>query len=150
MPVEFDLLLPVAQRPPARHPNLFLDNVDAGHHLCDRMLHLQAGIHLQEIKVLVFVEQEFDRPRIDVIHGFGRFDRNTAHCLAQLVVQGRREGLFQQFLMTALERTFTLTQMNDITLCVCQDLDLDMPRALEQFLEIDVAIAERGFRLAPR
>jgi hypothetical protein len=52
--------------------------------------------------------------------------------------------------MAALQRTITLAQVDHISLRVRQDLDLDVARAFDQFLQIDSAIAERGFCLPAR
>ena len=49
-----------------RNANLFANQVHAGHLLGHRMLDLNAGIHLAEIEVLVFIGQEFDRARAAV------------------------------------------------------------------------------------
>jgi hypothetical protein len=38
-----------------------LDEVDAGDQLGDRMLHLQAGVHFQEVEIAVLVDDELDR-----------------------------------------------------------------------------------------
>jgi ABC-type phosphate/phosphonate transport system ATPase subunit len=38
-----------------------LHQIDAGDHLGDRMLHLQAGVHFDEVELAVFIE-EFDVP----------------------------------------------------------------------------------------
>ena len=46
-------------------PDLFLDDIDAGDHLGDRMLDLDARIHLDKEKLLVLV-QELERPRAAV------------------------------------------------------------------------------------
>ena len=47
-------------------PDLPLHQVDAGDHLGDRMLHLDARVHLEEIERAVLVEQELDRPGVHV------------------------------------------------------------------------------------
>ena len=43
---------------------LRLDEVDAGDGFGDRMLHLDAGVHLDEVELAVFVHQELDRARV--------------------------------------------------------------------------------------
>ena len=40
--------------------------VDAGHHLGDRMLDLQPRVHLEEVEAAVLVEQELDRAGVGV------------------------------------------------------------------------------------
>ena len=72
MTVEFDIFLFVAQLPSARDADLLRHNVHACDHLGDGMLHLQAGVHFKEIKILVFVYQEFDCPGVDIVHSLWR------------------------------------------------------------------------------
>ena len=50
----------------ARQANLPGHEVDAGHHLSDRMLDLQARVHLEEVEAAVLVEQKLDRSGIGV------------------------------------------------------------------------------------
>ena len=52
----------------ARDANLPLHQVHARHHLGDRMLDLQARVHLEEVERAVLVEQEFDRAGVGVAH----------------------------------------------------------------------------------
>ena len=53
----------------ARDPDLPLHEVDAGHHLGDRMLDLQPRVHLEEVERAVLVEQELDRAGVGVADG---------------------------------------------------------------------------------
>ncbi len=108
MPVELDLLLRVAQLASAGDADLFGNDVDAGHHFCDGVLHLQTCVHFEKIEIAVFVHQEFDGACVDVIHCLRGFDRDIAHLFAQFIVEKRRRRLFHKFLMAALDGTFTL------------------------------------------
>src|SRR2546428_13662850 len=51
--------------------------------------------------------------------------------------------------MTALDAALALAQGNDAPIRVGEDLHLDVPRALEILLEVDLARTERLERLAP-
>ena len=46
--------------------NLLLHEIDAGHHLRDRMLDLQPRVHLEEVELAALVEQELDRAGVRV------------------------------------------------------------------------------------
>ena len=92
-PLNLDILLRVAQLPSARDADLLLDDIDAGDHLRDGMLHLQAGVHFEEIKILILIHKKFNRARVDIIHGLGGFHSHTSHLLAQVIVQERRMAL---------------------------------------------------------
>src|SRR5262245_23413629 len=48
VPDEFDVLLFERERLPVREANLLLDEIDAGHHFGDRVLHLDTGVHFHE------------------------------------------------------------------------------------------------------
>ena len=50
----------------ARDANLPVHQIDAGHHLGDRMLDLQPRVHLEEVEAAVLVEQELDRAGVGV------------------------------------------------------------------------------------
>ncbi len=58
-----------------RRQELLLDQVDAGHELGDRVLHLQSRVHLEEVELAARreacgVEQELDGARTAVAHRF--------------------------------------------------------------------------------
>ena len=52
--------------------------------------------------------------------------------------------------MAALDRALALEQVDDVAVVVGEDLDLDVARPLDQPLDVQRAVAERGRRLAPR
>ena len=56
---------------------------------------------------------------------------------------------FQHFLVAALERAIAFSQVDRATLAVAEDLEFDMARIAEVFLDIDRGIAEGGLGLAP-
>ena len=56
----------------ARDADLPADEIEAGHHLGDRMLDLQPRVHLEEIEAAVLVEQELDRAGVGVADGPAR------------------------------------------------------------------------------
>ncbi len=49
-----------------------MHQIEAGHHLGDRMLDLQPRVHLEEIEAAVLVEQELDRAGVGVADGRAR------------------------------------------------------------------------------
>ena len=58
--------LDVGERPAERHRELERDEVEPGHHLGHRVLHLEPGVHLEEVERAVLVHDAFDRARVDV------------------------------------------------------------------------------------
>ena len=76
------LLLRVRQRRARRNADLLQHEVDTGDRLGHRMLHLQTGIHFDEVELAV-LEQELDRSGAAILdrpHGFGR-DRRRSSCV---------------------------------------------------------------------
>jgi len=55
VPARLDVLLGERQPAAVGHQHLQLHQVHAGHHLGHRVLHLQAGVDLEEVEVLVLV-----------------------------------------------------------------------------------------------
>src|SRR6185503_3075057 len=59
-------------------------------------------------------------------------------------------GLFDDFLVTALERAVALAEMDDRTLAIPEHLHLDVPRALERFFDVHARASECLLGFAPR
>src|SRR5512142_203486 len=150
VPTHFDVFLVIAQLPPASNAHLLGDYVHTGYELRDRVLDLQARVHLQEEEVAVLVHQELDRPCAGVIDCLGGRDRHVSHAPPELLVHERRRRLLDQLLMPSLERAIELAQVDDIAMRICQDLDLNVARIFEQLLQIDVPVAEGRFGFTAR
>ena len=66
------------------------------------MLHLQAGVHFQEVEIAVLVDEELDRTSTFIATGQRRLHGSFAHGLAQFGCYKRRGCLFDDFLMAPL------------------------------------------------
>src|ERR1700674_2692874 len=127
--------------------DLFLDQVDAGDRLGDRMLDLESSIYLQEVEVSI-AEDELDRPGVDVSRRTSGPDRGVAHRRSQLGIDGRRRRLFHHLLVPALDRALALAQVHRIAVAVADDLDLDVARLADVPLQVNRRVAEsRASRL---
>ena len=71
------------------HPELPLDQVGAGDHLGDRVLHLQPGVHLHEVEPVLGVQDELHRAGADVLYGAGGADGGLAQLPADLGREAR-------------------------------------------------------------
>src|SRR5690606_34059710 len=107
--------------------DLLMDEVDISDRLGDRMLDLQAGVHLDEIELAVLVE-EFDRAGAAVFQLLHRIGADRADIHALLQVEGWRVGLFPDLLVAPLQGAIALAEMDRIAFAVADHLDLDMPR----------------------
>src|SRR4051812_10904375 len=124
--------------------------VETGHELCHGMLDLQPGVHLEEGKLTLLVEDELHRPGADVADGASSRYGSRAHPSAQRVIDRGRRRLLDDLLMPALNGALTLEERNDVAVGVREDLDLHMPRRLEIALEEDGRVTERAAGLALR
>jgi hypothetical protein len=106
-----------------------VDEVESRHQLRDRVLDLQAGVHLQE-KELVARQEELHGPGVLVARRARQARRGVAHAFAQSVGQGRRGGLLDHLLVPALDRALPLVQMDHVAVPIGEDLHLDVPRPL--------------------
>ena len=98
--------------------------VKAGDGFSHRVFHLQPSVHLHEEKVSILVQQELQSSRALVANGLHSGHCGVAHALAQLGGNGRRWRLFDHFLVTALHRAVTLSEVNCIAVAVSEDLNL--------------------------
>src|SRR5262249_791732 len=131
-------------------PQLQLHQVQAGDLLGDRVLDLQPGVHLQEVKGPVAVQHELDGARAGVADRRARGLRRGGELVAQVLADARRRALLDDLLVAALDRAFALEQVDHGARGVAEDLDLDVPGVGDEPLQEYGAVAERGGGLALR
>src|SRR5699024_6763318 len=139
--VEADVLLPEGQGMAGCDADLFAHQVDPGNHLGDRMLDLQAGVHLDEVELPVLVEelQSSCGAVSQLQHGLAC---DLADAGAGFGIEARGGRLFQNLLVPALQGAVALAQMQGVALAICEDLYLDVPWLSQVLLEVDLAVAE--------
>ena len=116
--------------------------VYAGDHLGDRVLDLNAGIHLDKIVVFILVDQELQSSCIGISDML--CDRDSVAVKFFLDFLGNRESgsELDNFLIASLQGAVTLKQMCHISVLIGQDLDFDVLGIDQEFLHEDVAVAE--------
>ena len=102
MPAADDVLLRERQRLAGGDANLRLDQVDAGDHLGHRVLDLDAGVDLDEVEVVVWIDDELDRAGVRVAGLLDQPHGRFAHRLALLGGQARGGAFLDQLLVAAL------------------------------------------------
>src|SRR6056297_84713 len=105
------------------------------------MLHLKAGVHLDEEELAVFIEK-LDCARAAIVDIGAGVSADLADARALFFRNARAGGLFQHLLVTALERAVALSQVHGATLAVSKDLYFYMTRCREVFLNIDLVISK--------
>src|SRR4051812_206121 len=118
--------------------------------LGDRVLDLEPGVHLQEVKAPVTVQHELDGARSGVADRPAGRDGRGGQRVAKIVVDGRGRALLHDLLVAALDRALALEQVDHVAVGVTEDLDLDVPGVGDEPLQEHGAVAERGGRLAAR
>ena len=146
MATELDLGLRDRQLAAGGDADLLQHEIDPGDHLGDRMLDLDARVHLDEIELAILVKK-LDRADAEVLqlaHGLGD---DLADLVTRDDVERGRGAFLHHLLMAALQRAIALAEMNGVAAAVTNQLDLDMARSLQIFFEIDRVVAERGLGL---
>ena len=143
-----DLLLPERQGLSGGDFQLVPDQIEAGRDLGNGVLHLQPGVHFQEVEIPLPVQQKFYGSRIDIPRGPGGGHRRLPHLPTEVRRQRRRGGFFDDLLVTPLDGTFPLKKMDYVPEGIGQDLKLHMPRAFQMFLQIKGPVSEGLFRFA--
>ena len=142
-----DVLLGDRERLAGGHPHLLADQVEPGHRLGDRVLHLDARVHLEE-EELVARDQVLERAGRGVADGARRAHRGLAHAGAQPVVHDRARRLLDQLLVAALHRAVALAEPHAVAVGVGEDLDLDVARPRQVALQVDGPVGEEALPLA--
>ncbi len=104
----------------------------------------------RKVEVALVVEEELERAGVGVLHGARGIDNRGAELAPHLLGDGDRRALFEQLLVPALDRALALAEMDDGAVVIAEDLELDVARALDVLLDVDVADAERRLGLALR
>ena len=141
------LLLGEGQGQPGGHPQLFLHQVPSGDQLGHRVLHLDSGVHFNEIELPVRGQDEFHGPRPHIARRLGGGHGGLAHPLPQLRRQRPGGGFLDELLPAALHRAVPLPQMDHMALGIRHDLELNVPGVQHQLFQIHLSVAEAGHRL---
>ena len=112
------------------------------------MLDLYPGIHFDKIKFIVFI-QKFEGTRTFIPHLYTGIGTSLADLLALLGCYTRSWRLLDHFLMFALHRTITFSEVDGVTVRIGQHLDFYMPGRSKEFFHVYDIVIEcgAGFRL---
>src|SRR6516225_1955248 len=146
--IQLDVRLPDLELLAGGETDHLLDEVDAGDELSDGVLHLQTGVHLQEIEGSILAGDELHGAGAVVAYGLRESHRLLAHDLARLGVEQRRWSLLNDLLVATLNGAFAFAEVDDVAKLVAQYLDFDVARVLDELLDEHTVIAKAraGFR----
>src|SRR5258705_12703150 len=100
------------------------------------MFDLQPRVQLDEVETAVRAEQELEGAGVAVADRTARTLGCGLHRFARLRRERRRRRLFDQLLVTALDRALALAERQNVAVVVADHLDLDMPRRNERLLDV--------------
>ncbi len=126
------------------------DEVQAEDGLGDGVFHLEAGVHLQEVRPPVGRDEELHGARAPVGDGARGGRGGLVEGGAQGAGQAGRRGLLDDLLVAALKGAVAGAERPDGAVGVGEDLDLDVPAALDVGLGEDLAVTEGRARLGGR
>ena len=127
---------------------LLAHQVDAGGLLGDGMLHLQAGVDLQERDQTVLADEVFHGARAVVAGLLADPLGGLVDLLALRVGEEGRRCFFDEFLEAALQRAVAGARDDDVAVLIGDHLGLDVARLVEVALDEALAAAEGRDRLA--
>ena len=125
--------------------DLLLDQVHAVDFLGDGMLHLDAGVHLHEVEILLLVHQILDGAGVDVFDLLAELHRGVAHAFAELFADEGGRALLDDLLIAALQGAVAFAEGDDVAFGIAEDLDFDVVGIQDQLLHVHVAVAEAFF-----
>ena len=131
-------------------PQLRGHQVDVGYFLGDRVLDLDARVHLDEDVAAVLGEEELHRAGVDVTDLAGERDGVGTHLVAQRRVEVGRRSDLDDLLVAALDRTVALEEVHDVADRIGEDLHLDVAGADHRLLDEDRRVAEGRLGFAHR
>ena len=138
----------MGERRAGRNKNLRAHHVDARHHFGDGVLHLNTGVHLNEIVPACPVDQKLHRAGVDIVDSLGDLDGILIELVANFLGYAPSGGKLHHLLIAALQRTVALSQVTDAAILVGQDLHLDVLWLHEVFFNENVVVAKGFFGLA--
>lgn len=106
------------------------------------MLHLNPGIHLNEVGVAVRVHQKLAGAGVAVAHLLAQTNGTVKDLLPGGLGNGEGGRILHHLLVPALHGAVTVKQVHHIAVVVGQDLDLHVLGALQVFLNKDLVVAK--------
>ena len=125
--------------------DLRADEIYARHLFGHRVLDLEPRVHLEKVEASGFAgsfDEKLHRPGVSIARLARDGHRCVTHPLPQRRSDHRRWTLLDHLLVTSLNRTLALEQMDDVAVVIGEDLELDMSRLLDQPFNVERAVAE--------
>ena len=142
MPLDTEVLLFKGQGLACGNLELKTHQIHAGNAFGDRVFHLQSGVHFQEIKLVVTVQQKLNSPRVLVLTCLGDSDRGLPHGLSKSGGEAGGGGFFDELLVPSLDRTFPFKKVDGASRGIGQDLNFDVAGVFKVLFDENRTIAK--------
>src|SRR5256884_1068040 len=149
MTADLHVALRVRQTLAGGDQQLRLHQIDPGDQLGHRVLDLDAGVHLDEVELVILV-QELHGAGTTVADRAAGFHTALPHEAPLAHGDARCRRLLDHFLVAPLHRAIALAQVDDVAVRVRQHLEFDVPRPLHEFLQVDLVVGEGCARFRAR
>ncbi len=145
VPSDDDIVLGEVERLARRESELGTNDVDARHHLRDRVLDLDSRVDLEERELLTLeIDEELDGASVHVTERTAEHNRGGSDPLPERRREHACGCLLDELLISALQRAVTLTEVDDRPVRIGQQLNLDVPGPLHEPFDVQAAVSEPG------
>ena len=139
---KMNFCLSVRKRGSCRNKYHLFHQIDSGYCFCYGMLHLNTRVHLHKIKILLIIHKKLNGTGAEITGCLCRTHRCPSHFSARLLFKESRRCLFNHFLMTALNRTVTVSELDHIPILISEYLKFNMVCSAQKLLHIHPSIPE--------
>ena len=113
------------------------------------MLDLNARVHFEKIELTgVLVEDEFHRAGVLITDGAPQGNGRVADFPPESFIDAGSRGFLDDLLVTPLQGTIALAEMNHVAEAVAEELHFDMPGILDVLFHVNGVVSKgsTGFR----
>mmetsp|Transcript_33427 Transcript_33427/g.93827 ORF Transcript_33427/g.93827 Transcript_33427/m.93827 type:complete len:261 (-) Transcript_33427:435-1217(-) len=124
------------------NPNLGFNEIELRRFLCNRMFNLEASVDFEEVEVLSIVKNEFHRAGPRIIDTLSNFNGRPKHTFPRTLRHSDGRRFLDNLLISALQRTFALKYVHDVTMIISKYLHLNMAYFVKEPFENDPVISK--------
>ena len=96
------------------------------------MFDLNTRVDLDEVVPALLINQELGRTGVSVVDGFRELDGIAQDGLSDVFRQVRCRGNLNDLLVSSLDGTVSLVQMDTVAVTIGQELDFDVTRVVQE------------------
>ena len=120
---------------------MFAHKVLAKDRFGHRVFHLKTGVHFDEIELALFIE-ELDGASACVFDAGNRIGTGFTNGCAFFRCDAGAGGLFEYFLVAALQGTVTFAQMDRVAFAIAEHLNFDVARRGQVLFDVNFVVAK--------